>query len=46
MIRILLVTAIVSLLATACATVKGVGKDIKSVGEAGQAAIDSAKKKK
>lgn len=26
--------------ATACATVKGVGKDITSVGEAGQDAID------
>lgn len=25
---------------TACATVKGVGKDIESVGEAGQDAID------
>ncbi len=24
----------------ACATVKGIGKDIKSVGEAGQKAID------
>ena len=28
------------LLLSACATVKGVGKDIESVGEAGQDAID------
>jgi predicted small secreted protein len=29
---------------SACATVKGVGKDIQSVGQAGQRVIDEAKK--
>jgi len=29
-----------SLLVSACATVKGVGRDIESVGQAGQDAID------
>jgi predicted small secreted protein len=32
--------AAVSLTATACNTVKGVGEDIKSVGRAGERAID------
>lgn len=32
--------AALGLTATACATVKGIGRDIESVGEAGQDAID------
>lgn len=43
MIRNLLAAAAlaaVSLTATACNTVKGVGEDIKSVGRAGERAID------
>lgn len=46
MIRFVLIALTVSLLAAGCATVKGVGKDVQSVGEAGQKAIDSTRKKK
>jgi entericidin B len=35
--------AAMALTSTACNTVKGLGDDIKSVGEAGEDALDSAK---
>jgi predicted small secreted protein len=34
-----------ALLLSGCATVKGLGKDIQSVGEAGQKVVDAPKKK-
>ncbi len=45
MMRLVLITAVASMFAASCATVKGVGKDVQSVGEAGQKAINGAKKK-
>jgi predicted small secreted protein len=39
----LIAVAALSLGASACNTVKGLGDDIKSVGEAGEDALDSAK---
>jgi entericidin A len=39
-IKILLGLLVTSLLLSGCATVKGLGRDIESVGQAGQDAID------
>jgi predicted small secreted protein len=43
--KFLLVVIASSLIVSGCATVKGLGRDIESVGKAGQGAIDGAKKR-
>lgn len=40
-----LVMTATALALSGCATVKGIGKDVQSVGEAGQKVIDQDKKK-
>jgi predicted small secreted protein len=43
--KFVLSTLSAALLLSGCATVKGLGKDIQSVGEAGQKVVDAPKKK-
>ena len=39
------VLAVLSLVSQGCNTVKGIGKDVQTVGEKGQEVIDSSEKK-